>query len=59
MSISDVRERYQQMARMVAEGKGEKELAWISGYSIEKALLLMDDPGFKESVEFYRRQNNG
>ena len=55
MELHNIKERYQQMARMMAEGKSDKELAWVSGLPISDIQTLMDDPSFKESAAYYQQ----
>lgn len=54
--IKELRDRHHSVARLLASGKKEWEVAAITGYGISRIAILKADPTFRELVEFYRKE---
>lgn len=55
-SIQQLRHSHHHLARLIAEGRNQTQAAQITGYSVTRVSILMDDPAFQELVEHYRAQ---
>jgi hypothetical protein len=56
-SITDrLRARHHQLARYIAEGKAVREAAFIVGYAPATVGGYMQDPAFRELVDYYKAQ---
>lgn len=54
-SVARIRDSHHSLARLIALGKSNVEVAAITGYSQTRiSILRTQDPAFKELVEFYR-----
>lgn len=54
VTISQIRDSHHRVARMVAMGARDAEIAEACGYSIQRVRTLRPDPGFKQLVAEYR-----
>jgi len=55
-SIVKLKESHHQLARTIAAGAGNAEASARTGYSPSRISILMNDPAFKELVEFYAKE---
>lgn len=55
-AIKKIRDSHHSVARLLALGNKEHEVALVTGYSASRISILKADPQFKELVEFYREQ---
>lgn len=55
--IKKIRDSHHAVARMLALGTKEFEVAAVTGYSASRISVLKADPQFQELVEFYRRED--
>lgn len=54
-TVARIRDSHHSLARLIALGKSNEEVAAITGYSPGRiSVLRTKDPAFKELVEFYR-----
>ena len=51
-----LRARHHQLARYIAEGKAPREAAFIVGYAPTTVGGYMQDPAFRELVDYYKAQ---
>jgi len=51
-----IRNAHHSMARLIAEGRKDVEIAAITGYSPSRISVLKGDPAFKELVAYYKGQ---
>lgn len=51
-----IRNAHHSMARLIAEGRKDVEIAAITGYSPSRISVLKHDPAFKELVAYYAGQ---
>jgi hypothetical protein len=57
LSVTDrLRARHHQLARYIAEGKTVREAAFIVGYAPQTVSSYMQDPAFRELVDYYKSQ---
>lgn len=55
-ALQRIREGHHALARFVAEGKRDGEVAALTGYSPVRVFTLRQDPTFQELVAFYKTQ---
>lgn len=53
--IKAIRDRHHSVARLLAQGMTDGEVAAITGYMASRISILKSDPTFRELVEFYKR----
>src|SRR5262245_9909428 len=56
IAIKALRERHHSIARLIAEGRHQGEVAAITGYTQSRISILLTDPTFAELVAFYKRE---
>lgn len=58
IKITELRDRHHSVARLLAAGHADWEVAAITGYDRSRISILKNDPTFQELLAFYR-QNEG
>lgn len=56
-SIAKLRQIHHEIARLLASGLNETEVAASTGYSISRISILKQDPSFKELLTYYSRKS--
>lgn len=56
--LKRIRERHHKLARLLAEGRKEEEVATMCNYSVMRIQQLMKDPSFSHLVKHYREMVN-
>lgn len=56
-SIAKLRQIHHEIARLLASGLNETEVAASTGYSISRISILKQDPSFKELLAYYSRKS--
>lgn len=57
-ALKRIGERHHALARNLAGGMSSGEAGLVAGYCGSRVSILLDDPAFKELVQFYRRDVN-
>lgn len=55
-TIASIRHSHHQLARLLAEGREQAEVALITGYSPSRISILKGDPAFAELLAYYAIQ---
>ena len=55
-AIANIRYAHHQLARLLAEGTDQEEIALITGYSPAYISVVKADPAFKELLAYYENQ---
>lgn len=53
-TVKKLRDRHHSLARALVDCESQTEAAIRAGYSVSRVSILLQDPSFKELVEFYR-----
>lgn len=56
-SIAKLRQIHHEIARLLASGLNETEVAASTGYSISRISILKQDPSFKELLAYYSQKS--
>jgi len=56
-SIAKLRQIHHEIARLLASGLNETEVAASTGYSISRVSILKQDPSFKELLAYYSQKS--
>lgn len=56
-AIQQLRMGHQQLAQLLGRGVDAREAAFALGRSVHSVNLLLQDPAFKDLVEYYRQQS--
>lgn len=57
-AVTRMRDPHHRLARLIAMGHKVKTAAELAGYSYQRVMNLMPDPGFKELIAQYRKVVN-
>lgn len=57
--IAKLRDKHHRLARLLASGMTQREAGFIAGYVDSRVSILLNDPTFKQLVEFYRKETQG
>lgn len=57
-TVKRIRDSHHKVARLLADGLQNIEVAAITGYTPQRIYLLKQDPTFQELMEYYRGENH-
>lgn len=57
-ALTRIRQTHHAMARLIAEGRANTEVAAITGYTPQRVMVLKQDPMFSELVAYYAAQKD-